>query len=378
MGKGRSMTLGERLKYARERTGLTGQQVHKRTGIGSSSLSDFENDKREPRLSQLQTLAKAYRRSLVFFLGDAPIPHEVVLWRTRPEKATEEIENHFLRLCEQYHNLEMWCDEPVASCLPESTGDARDFGYADAENLAKRVRNVLQLGDQPGQELVRVLEEDCGVKVFHREFWPSGPAASTKNEHFGSAVLLNSANVRWRRNHDLAHELFHLLAWNVFRSGSDESSCVASEREEKLATCFARNLLMPHEAIRGAVSRRSRGGKLPFEAVFDIARLFDVSVESLMWHLHFLCGRKSKDADQTRAEIARVEALVLILEDPERKNTTPPKWPERYRSLAIKALWRGEISIGRFAEYLEISRQRAMRYVEREVDGREEVQLALT
>jgi DNA-binding transcriptional regulator YiaG len=42
----------------------------------------------------------------------------------------------------------------------------------------------------------------------------------------------------------------------------------------------------------------------------------------------------------------------------------------------IKALRRGEISIGRFADYLGISRQQAMKYVEQEATGNEEIQVA--
>ena len=37
------MSVGERLKYAREKLNITETQVSKRTGIGVSSLSEFEN-----------------------------------------------------------------------------------------------------------------------------------------------------------------------------------------------------------------------------------------------------------------------------------------------------------------------------------------------
>ena len=43
-------------------------QVREKTGIVESSVSDFENGKREPGLSQLQALAKAYHRSIGFLL----------------------------------------------------------------------------------------------------------------------------------------------------------------------------------------------------------------------------------------------------------------------------------------------------------------------
>jgi predicted transcriptional regulator len=41
----------------------------------------------------------------------------------------------------------------------------------------------------------------------------------------------------------------------------------------------------------------------------------------------------------------------------------------------MTALRRGEMSVGRFAEYVGISRQEAMRYAEQEQDGDEEIEL---
>ena len=369
------MGLAEKLKYARERANLTGPQVQEKTGIGASSVSEFENDKREPKLSQLQTLATLYRRSISFFLAEGPVPREVVLWRKKPDDSAD-IEARFLRLCEQYRNLELWCDEPVDGFLPEAKLRAAEFTYADAADLARHVRRELALGDQPAHELLRVLEDACGVKIFHRDFQPTGTAASSKSDAFGMAILLNAGNARWRRNHDLAHELFHLLTWNLFRREQEDVSSVASEREEKLATCFAGNLLMPEESLRSALNRRAKDGKISYAALYDVARQFDVSVESLLWRNHFLQGRSPDDAPQTQREIDAAMAYAPFLEEGPREDTKPPQWPERYHTLAVKSLWRGEISVGRFAEYLEITRQQAMRVAEQEVRDGEEVSIA--
>jgi len=369
------MAISDRLKYARERSKLTGSQVKDRTGIGGSSISEFENGRREPNLSQLHALASAYRRSIAFFVSDAPIPEEVVLWREKPQAGSGDVEAHFLRLCEQYHNLEVWVDEKLTLSLPEASGAAETFSYARAETLAKRVRDELQLGDRPALSLLSVLEEVCGVKVFHMAFEPTGTAASTLSETFGAAILLNAKNARWRRNFDLAHELFHLLTWRVFRSasGDEQTASCASKLEEKYATCFARNLLMPDDAVRIAVNSRTKDGRISFEALHDIARQFDVSLEALQRHMHFLYNRGPKDMEQTEQDIARAKTLARLFEG--RPQSPPPTWPDRYEALALKALRRGEMSVGRFAEYLTISRQEAMQYVEQEIMDDEEVQI---
>ena len=334
------MNIPERLRYARRRAGLTGRQVSERTGIGASSLSGFEKARREPSLAQLQKLASAYRRSLSFFLEEGPIPQEQVLWREKPETEAADVEARFLRLSEQYHNLEVWTNAEVPVCLPQARGQAERYGYRDTEALAKQVRDNLELGDRPGLSLLPVLEEVCGVKIFHLEFEPTGTAASAKSDTFGAAVLLNAGNARWRRNFDLAHELFHLLTWDIFREpvANGATSSYASEKEEKLAQCFAANVLMPSDAVRAAVNTKVKDCGLPFEGLFDIARQFDVSVEAMLWrmrNLHLLSGGKN----ETEVLIERAKALAPILE--ERQQTKPQVLPERYKSLAVKALRRG-------------------------------------
>lgn len=249
------MTFSERLKHAHQTMNLTLIQVEERTEIGSTSVSDFENGKREPKLAQLKELANTYRRPIHFFLEESELASEVVLWRKKPTSPNvEDIRAELLNLAEQYHNLEVWCDDLQPIELSFATGNKDTFSYPKAEKLAIEFRNKYCLGDRPGQTLVRVLEEVCKVKVFHLSFEPTGSAACTFSDRYGAAVLLNSHNARWRRNFDLAHELFHLLTWKIFRHDDSAEEVEPSDLEEKLATCFARNLLMPQEALKCAVA----------------------------------------------------------------------------------------------------------------------------
>jgi len=365
------MSVGRRLRYARKRAGLTLLQVEERTGIGESSVSEFENAKREPRLSQLQALSGVYRRSITFFLGEGHLPREVVLWRQKPDPATaSETEAEFLRLCQQYHNLEVWCEERRPCELPKVSGDAASFRYPDAERLAYEVQSELRLGDRPARGLGTVLEEVCGVKLFHLGFEPTGSAASAVSDAFGAGVLLNAANVRWRRNFDLAHELFHLLTWNVFRSTEGGDGVFASEQEEKLATCFASHLLMPSDATRVAISEVMKGEGVSFSDLFKVARQFDVSVEALLWRIHFLYRCEEED---TRRDIERYRKVGSIWEN--REHDEPATRPARFVALARQALRKGQISQGRLAEYLGISRREAMQIAEQEALEDEEIQI---
>ena len=51
-------TLGERIAYARERTGLSTAQLARRLGVKSRTLANWERDETEPRANRLVMLAQ--------------------------------------------------------------------------------------------------------------------------------------------------------------------------------------------------------------------------------------------------------------------------------------------------------------------------------
>ncbi|MFZ4767149.1 MAG: helix-turn-helix domain-containing protein [Roseimicrobium sp.] len=351
------MVIGERLKLARQQRGWTLEALSTHTQIPVSSLSEFENGRREPRLSHIEKLAQAHGLSAAWFFESEAAESAVVLWRERPESpdAVATIEGHFLKLCGWYKNLETWCNDHRPCMLPEVSSDRSEFDWADVECLALNVRNHLNLGQRPAFSLLNVLENTCGVRVFHFEFEPSGTAACTRSDEIGMAILLNVSSKRWRRNFDLAHELFHLLTWKVFRDGN--AAREASELEEKYANAFASNLLVPEEPLRAAVAAATKsGGGLKHAEIFEIARQFDVSTEALLWRMHRVFNRKQ---EQTENDIQVCKAFRDVFEI--REDANPPLLPERFRALAVRALRNGELSVGRAAEYLGVSRHEAMK-----------------
>ncbi|MEO7716838.1 MAG: XRE family transcriptional regulator [Capsulimonas sp.] len=367
------MLIGKKLAEARRRIGLTLEAVGQKTEIGLSSLSDFENDKREPKFHQLKKLADVYHRPATFFLSDEPFGSAVVLWRQKPTEGAEAIEDRFLRLCEQYRNLEQWTGDVLTPRLPEAASQSRALTYNDAEVLAAEVAKELGLGDKPGFDLMRRLEDDCGIRIFLDSFEPTGTAACVKSDEHGWAILLNGGNPVCRQRYDLAHELFHLLVWGIYRAKGNTAS-VASEHEEKLANTFASCLLLPREPLLKALSRfQNAEGAIPGSAVPEIARQFGVSIDALVWRIHTVYGWSKDRQESTRALIAAIKAdsRSTGAEEPLRDG----KFPPRYQSLAIRALKEGEISTGKFAEYMEVSRRHAMSIAEAGTNALDEVRL---
>jgi len=363
------MDIGRRLKIAREAIGYTQEKVSEESAkkgqtIGISSISAFENNEREPKFWQLSMLAEMYKKSIDFFLTNEPIVENIMLWRDPPrEEERKRIESDFAQLCEQYHNLELCTGERRVTRLPQpDVTNPEDFNFPQSESFARKVQKELCLGDIPSASLKRILEERYYVKIFHLEF--TGSALSTVSDKFGPAVLLNSRNVSWRRNYDLAHELFHLLTWGIFRVKSKESN----EIEEKFTNSFASKLLMPEESLRQRIaSLADKRGEARLDQLDDLAREFGVSLDAMVYRIATLFKIKKEDTEQY---LAAAKQLVELHKP--RDSDKVETLPERYCDLAQRALRDGRLSLMQFAKYMGISYKKAQEYLTEDEDFTDE------
>lgn len=68
-------TMGEKIRSARLRKGLSGQQLGRAIGKTQAYISSLENAKRQPSLTTLREIARALDRPLHYFLEGAPLEH---------------------------------------------------------------------------------------------------------------------------------------------------------------------------------------------------------------------------------------------------------------------------------------------------------------
>ena len=359
------MDIGRKLKFAREAIGYTQEKAASESGIGKSSICEFEKSKREPKFSQLSKLAEVYKKKIEFFLLDEPIIEKVMLWRDKPndEQEMKKTQGEFYQLCEQYQDLEILMDQVKESQLPlPDVTEPERFDYDQAELFAKKVQEKFRLGDVPIASLKRILEEIYYVKVFYLNF--SGSAISTVSKEFGPAILLNARNKQWRRSYDLAHELFHILTWHVLRP----TNKVESKYENKLANAFASRLLMPEETIKDRVKASVNDkGQISLDRLDDIAREFDVSLPALIYRIATIFKFRKED---TENYLDAAERYVQFLRP--RPSYEPNKLPERYCDLAQRALIEGKLSLMQFAKYMGISYKKAREYLAEDEDFKDE------
>jgi Zn-dependent peptidase ImmA (M78 family)/DNA-binding XRE family transcriptional regulator len=350
------MNIGEKLKIARKAIGYTLEKASQESGIGQSSISEFENDKREPKFSQLSKLAEVYRRTVEFFLTEEPLIEEVMLWRDKPdEEQRTKIEAEFRKLCEQYRRLEILTDEVKETKLPQLDIRREEFDYRQAGKLAECFQRDFILGDIPSASLKQILEENFYIKIFHLS--SNGSSISTLSDHFGAAILLNKDSKLWRRSFDLAHELFHLLTWKIFRINGKGGE--SHEHEEKLANAFASRLLLPTDIVKDKIEAlMSEGRQVSIEALDEIAREFGVSAEALLWRMLYLYNKPVEEIEKYIEQARKIKP-----QRPLRRSDEPDELPERYCSLAIKALRNGKLSLTQFSKYMGISYRKAEEYL---------------
>ena len=192
------------------------------------------------------------------------------------------------------------------------------------------------------------------IKVLFLDLEGSGSAISTKGD-YGYSIIIDAKEAPWRRNFNLAHELFHILAINYFpleeihQTGNDEEK----PKVEKLADAFASALLIPKEPLSKELHKRATDNKIPWIELMHLAVEFGVSHEALLWRL---CNMGKIKKERVN-DIIKSEEFKTINKEV-RGDTNQPANPysDRFVLLAHKALSEGRISKGKFCNIFDIKR----------------------
>jgi transcriptional regulator with XRE-family HTH domain len=337
--------------------GLTQAELAAAVGFSVAQIvSDIERGQRDVKAWELVKIADALRTTVDRLLGISERePPARLLWRRGSAAGSRDVEEMFLDRARRFALLEKWNGLPPAPELPQQELDPEVMTFADVARMAVNIGRVLDLGSRPAASLASVLQEAFRIKLFFEVLGEAESAASAKGD-FGYAVLMNAGQAPWRRNYNLAHELFHLVTWDstqqLWSEEGDQPRWL--EGVEKLANAFASHVLLPAEEVEAQHRERFPDGEIDYSDLVEMAREFEVSTEALVWRLR-LMGRLTQ------------EEAEGILNDPEfrrqDRRTMPDYWgstpegplPQRYWRLALNAYHRGGLSLGRLAKILEIS-----------------------
>jgi len=354
-------TIAERIRAAREALGYTQQRLAELAGFANlQTISDIERGQREVKAWELVQLARALHTDVDVLLGLRGAPEPIrVLWRRGSRGKDRRREAQLIARARRYAQLEEWCGEAVPSSLPNEQFDPATATLKSVEDLAERLRRSMDLGNIPAVSLLTTLEETYGVKIFYEPL-PSetdgDSSAACARGDFGAAVLIDSSEAPWRRNFNLAHELFHLITWDAVEAAWTRDAPPGGEPDwyeslERLANRFAAVLLLPADSLLSHWNARVDNGSIRYVDVIELARKFGVSTQALLYRMVGLRYLRTEEVERVLAdpEFVRLDRRSQA----EHWGPPPEPLPERYLRLAYQAYEREIIGPSKLAEFLE-------------------------
>ncbi len=285
--------FAQKLREARERNGLTQEQVAQVLGVSQELVSLWETGKRVPSSFHLSQLVNLYGIKSESLFGDKPLEYasEDLLAFQGGGPLSPEV---LLELREWVSFLEDYADF-LEEEGEEPRGKGPSWGYGvsrepitdlrRASGEALRVRERYGLGLGPAPELYAFLDE-MGVLVYGG-YLPAESGvwgAFYRHPELGPSLFVNLNATFARQALTLAHGLAHLLYHYHLPSivCRKEGLSPRELEAERFANAWAAHFLVPGKALKEAVKRL---GELSPETALLLANRFRVSYTFLLFRL---------------------------------------------------------------------------------------------
>lgn len=352
--------IGQRLRAARERAGMTQAEAAVELGVSRPILIAIEKGTRNATAAELVKLAELYDRPLSEVLRPSEPPVAIgARFRTAlaSTPGAEEIEHSIQEL---ERNADHYLDllRRSASSLPGHSPGARLVDGLDtsvaAETLAMDERTRLGLGDGPVDRLRETLEIEVGLRIFVIRLPRNISGLFVYLDPLGGCVAVNANHPRERRRWTKAHEYAHFI---VNRNKPEITEIPGRKRlseSERFADAFAANFLMPRTGLirRFSELKRSKAGRVTPASLVQLAHSYGVSVQAMTIRIEDLglipAGTWDKLKDHDFQPRKAAERLGIP-----RKQDAAEAFPVHYRSLAAQLYADAEISESQLARYLD-------------------------
>jgi Zn-dependent peptidase ImmA (M78 family)/DNA-binding XRE family transcriptional regulator len=352
--------LGERLRLARTRAGLTQEDAAASLGMARTTLVAVEKGQRRIRSEELLSAANLYNTTASSLLRPGAVHIDVTpRFRAMPGAEVEAMAEASALLAD-LASAEVELERLVGRPLHPNYPPERPIGPGDvveqARDAAAELRHRLGLGLAPVPDPIGLLELELGMRVFVRPLTSGAIAgAFLFDEEVGACVLLNRNHPPERRLQTAWHEVGH------FVSARHEPDIVDLERapqtkEERFAKEFGLEFSMPASLVRRRFQdMRREAGRFSPRHLILIARYFHISPEAMCRRLEDLGLLPQSMWESLKERGFSTEHVREVLgdSDAERRDgvTTPRLW-----LLATEAYRRDLLSEGQIARMLRMDR----------------------
>lgn len=235
--------IGQRLKMAREASGLSMKDLATTVNLSATMIKKYEHNESMPSSDVLLKLMQVLSVQLDFLFRPINVELGTVEYRKKsnaPKKLLNQITTDTLNQVERWLTLkELWLNFPVP--MYQLNADLPTVqSYDDIEAFADALREYWQLGNNPIPNMIDVLEE-LGIMVI-----VSDVEVTAKFDGLQAMVndipviVVSSAWSGDRQRFTLAHELGHL----VLQSHLPETLDI-----EKACNRFAGAFLLPKSRL---------------------------------------------------------------------------------------------------------------------------------
>lgn len=274
--------LGERLKRFRIARGMSLADLETAIDrlVSSSTLSKYEKGTGQPSAKTLNRIAAALGIKSAQLWGEPPCDVEQIAFRKRTQLGKREQERIKAFAAEEIEKR-VWLQEQISE---QNTLELPILGITvqdldGAEEAACTLRNMLNLGIDPIENLMDVLEEH-GIYIIEVNASESFDGISTvaRDGHdkvIAAAITIRSDVPGDRQRLNITHELGHLIL--DINENLDP---------EKAAFRFGAAFLAPAEKLRKDVGQKRK--RFYKKQLFDLKNRYGMSIQAILYRLRDL------------------------------------------------------------------------------------------
>lgn len=345
--------IAKRLKYAREKLGLTQAQISEKLGFKDrQTMAAIEAGQRKLSAEELVRAMQALNVNVDFFTDRFRLIGEGSFsWRTTKQATAsllDTFEERAGRWIALYRELTKEKVSPLSPLQPRLPLTVKST-YEDARAVGEALGQEWKLGEIPALRLGEAVRTKLKALVLNVDAPKSISGAACQVPGL-NAILINRQEPEGRRHYDLAHEVFHLLTWEQMPPDHREDEIPRGgkgRRVEQLADNFASALLMPEHTL--APRWRARENTNIHDWLNTTATELLVTAVALKWRLVQLSWLG-------KAELLDVHDNRLTANGrPREPLPTPRLFSLEFVQRLHGALGKGALSVRRAASLLEMT-----------------------
>jgi Zn-dependent peptidase ImmA (M78 family)/transcriptional regulator with XRE-family HTH domain len=330
------VSMGDRLKMARGKAGLSLRALAQRVEVSSMAISKYERGLVVPGSAMLVKMADALQVKPDYFFRSTKVTLTSPEFRKKQSLSAQSrqmIMGEVQDWLERYMEVEsLLFEEPPGFQMPKNF-PYRISSIQDAESAAEALRQAWGLGEDPIDNLSEVLEEQ-NLKVGLVEGGEGFDALTLWSDHESPVIVIKRGLPGDRHRFNLAHELGH-----------DLMQCEEDVDPEKAAFRFAGALLVPAKAAMWELGPQRR--HLNYLELHSLKHKYGMSMQAWIY--------RAKDLNIITEHVAarhfqEFRQRRWHIQEP--GDQLPSEEPERMKRLVMQALAENQISRSRAGELL--------------------------